>query len=174
MLATDPDADRVGIAMECPDGSYELVTGNEVGVLLLDYIAAGRIEKGTMPKDPVAVKSIVSTPLADAVAAHYGVEMRNVLTGFKWIGDQIAQLEEDMHKMQERMDMDATYRPVVLLEKKYAVYLEAGENVLEALQPTEKERSLIVDNAKLLLIGEFMDAYGYEKTFENEKFVIFE
>jgi hypothetical protein len=54
------------------------------------------------------------------------------------------------------------------------VYLEAGENVLEALQPTEKERSLIVDNAKLLLIGEFMDAYGYEKTFENEKFVIFE
>lgn len=87
---------------------------------------------------------------------------------------QIAQLEEDMHKMQERMDMDATYRPVVLLEKKYAVYLEAGENALEALQPTEKERSLIVDNAKLLLIGEFMDAYGYEKTFENEKFVIFE
>ena len=87
---------------------------------------------------------------------------------------QIAQMEEDMHKMQERMDMDATYRPVVLLEKKYAVYLEAGENVLEALQPTEKERSLIVDNAKLLLIGEFMDAYGYEKTFENEKFVIFE
>ena len=89
-------------------------------------------------------------------------------------GIVIAQLEEDMHKMQERMDMDATYRPVVLLEKKYAVYLEAGENALEALQPTEKERSLIVDNAKLLLIGEFMDAYGYEKTFENEKFVIFE
>ena len=93
MLATDPDADRVGIAMKCPDGSYELVSGNEVGVLLLDYIAAGRIEKGTMPKNPVAVKSIVSTPLADAVAEHYGVELRSVLTGFKWIGDQIAQLE---------------------------------------------------------------------------------
>ena len=93
LLATDPDADRVGIAMKCPDGSYELVSGNEVGVLLLDYIAAGRIEKGTMPKNPVAVKSIVSTPLADAVAEHYGVELRSVLTGFKWIGDQIAQLE---------------------------------------------------------------------------------
>ena len=93
MLATDPDADRVGIAMKCPDGSYELVTGNEMGVLLLDYICAGRIEKGTMPKNPVAVKSIVSTPLADMVAAHYGVEMRSVLTGFKWIGDQIARLE---------------------------------------------------------------------------------
>ena len=93
MLATDPDADRVGIAMKCPDGSYELVSGNEMGVLLLDYICAGRIEKGTMPKNPVAVKSIVSTPLADAVAKNYGVELRSVLTGFKWIGDQIAQLE---------------------------------------------------------------------------------
>ena len=93
MLATDPDADRVGIAMKCPDGSYELVSGNEMGVLLLDYICAGRIEKGTMPKNPVAVKSIVSTPLADAVAKNYGVELRSVLTGFKWIGDQIAKLE---------------------------------------------------------------------------------
>ena len=93
MLATDPDADRVGIAMKCPDGSYELVSGNEVGVLLLDYICAGRIEKGTMPDRAVAVKSIVSTPLADAVAKNYGVELRSVLTGFKWIGDQIAQLE---------------------------------------------------------------------------------
>ena len=93
MLATDPDADRVGIAMKCPDGSYELVSGNEMGVLLLDYICAGRIEQGTMPEKPVAVKSIVSTPLADAVAKNYGVELRSVLTGFKWIGDQIAQLE---------------------------------------------------------------------------------
>ena len=93
MLATDPDADRVGIAMRCPDGTYELVSGNEMGVLLLDYICAGRIEKGTMPKNPVAVKSIVSTPLADKVAEHYGVELRHTLTGFKWIGDQIAQLE---------------------------------------------------------------------------------
>jgi len=95
MLATDPDADRVGIAMKCPDGSYELVSGNEVGVLLLDYICEGRIEKGTMPQNAVAVKSLVSTPLADAIAANYGVEMRNVLTGFKWIGDQIARLEAD-------------------------------------------------------------------------------
>jgi len=100
MLATDPDADRVGIAMKCPDGSYELVSGNEMGVLLLDYICAGRIEKGTMPKNPVAVESIVSTPLADLVAKHYGVELRHTLTGFKWIGDQIAQLEA--HGEEER------------------------------------------------------------------------
>ena len=98
MLATDPDADRVGIAMKCPDGSYELVTGNEMGVLLLDYICAGRIEKGTMPKDPVAVMSLVSTPLAKAVAAHYNVELRNVLTGFKWIGDQILGLEKNQQE----------------------------------------------------------------------------
>ncbi len=93
MLATDPDADRVGIAVKCKDGSYELLSGNEVGVLLLDYICAGRIEQGTMPKNAVMCKSIVSTPLADKVAEHYGVECRNVLTGFKWIGDQIAKLE---------------------------------------------------------------------------------
>ena len=93
MLATDRDADRVGIARKCPDGSYELVSGNEMGVLLLDYICAGRIENGTMPKNPVAVMSIVSTPLADKVAEHYGVELRHTLTGFKWIGDQIARLE---------------------------------------------------------------------------------
>ena len=95
MLATDPDADRVGIAMKTPEGEYELVTGNEMGVLLLDYICAGRIEKGTMPKDPVAVMSIVSSMLADKVAEHYGVELRHVLTGFKWIGDQIKTLEEN-------------------------------------------------------------------------------
>ncbi len=87
---------------------------------------------------------------------------------------QIGQLQLDMSSMQERMDADVTYRPVVLLEKKYAVYLEEGEAALEALQPTEKERGYIVDNPKLRLIGEFMDAYGYEKTFENEKFVIYE
>ena len=95
MLATDPDADRVGIAMKCPDGSYELVTGNEMGALLLDYICAGRIEKGTMPKAPVAVMSLVSTPLAKAIAKHYNVELRSVLTGFKWIGDQILSLEKE-------------------------------------------------------------------------------
>lgn len=95
MLATDPDADRVGIAMKCPDGTYELVTGNEMGALLLDYICAGRIENGTMPKDPVAVMSLVSTPLAKAIAKHYNVELRSVLTGFKWIGDQILNLEKN-------------------------------------------------------------------------------
>ena len=94
LLATDPDADRVGIAMRTENGEYELVSGNEMGVLLLDYIAAGRTAEGTLPKNPIAVKSIVSTPLADKVAADYGVEIRHTLTGFKWIGEQIKFLEE--------------------------------------------------------------------------------
>ena len=94
LLATDPDADRVGIAIRTEEGEYELVSGNEMGVLLLDYIASGRKQEGTLPKNPVAVKSIVSTPLADKVAADYGVELRHTLTGFKWIGEQIKFLEE--------------------------------------------------------------------------------
>lgn len=93
VLATDPDADRVGIAVN-HHGEFILPTGNEVGVLMLDYIAKQRISQGTMPKNPVAVKSIVSTPLADVVAKSYGVQMINVLTGFKYIGEQITLLEQ--------------------------------------------------------------------------------
>lgn len=94
VLATDPDADRVGIAVKDAQGSYALLTGNEVGVLLLDYLCAARTENGTMPENPIMVKSIVSTNLADVVAEHYGVKPVNVLTGFKYIGEQIHLLEE--------------------------------------------------------------------------------
>ncbi len=94
LLATDPDADRVGIAV--PEGDdYRLITGNEVGAMLLDYILMRRKEKGTLPQNPVAVKSIVSTSICDKIAAKYGCEMRDVLTGFKYIGEQIALLEKD-------------------------------------------------------------------------------
>ena len=93
LLATDPDCDRVGIAV--PDGDdYALFTGNEVGALLLEYICKERIALGTMPKDPVAVKTIVTTDITKAICAKYGVELREVLTGFKFIGEQIGWLEE--------------------------------------------------------------------------------
>lgn len=95
LLATDPDCDRVGIAVPDSDGNYVLFSGNEVGAMLLEYICKERIALGKMPKSPVAVKSIVSTAIADAIAADYGVEMRNVLTGFKFIGEQIGYLEAD-------------------------------------------------------------------------------
>ncbi len=92
LLGTDPDCDRMGVAV--PDGDdYRLLSGNEMGVLLLDYICRRRLAQGTMPENPVAVTTIVSTDMADAVAAEYGVELRRVLTGFKFIGEQIARLE---------------------------------------------------------------------------------
>lgn len=92
VLATDPDADRVGIASREKDG-FRLFSGNEVGALLLDFIASAREENGTMPENPVAVRSLVSTKLADAVATGHGIEMKSVFTGFRFIGKVIAELE---------------------------------------------------------------------------------
>ena len=97
LLATDPDCDRVGIAVRRADGSYQLLSGNETGILLLDYILAQRTKHGTLPKDPVMVKTIVTMDLGERIAAHYGVETVNVLTGFKFIGEQIGRLEKEGH-----------------------------------------------------------------------------
>lgn len=93
LLATDPDCDRVGIAVPSDNG-YVLFTGNEVGALLLEYICTERTALGTMPKKPVAVKTIVTTDITRAIAKEFGVEMIEVLTGFKFIGEQIGFLEE--------------------------------------------------------------------------------
>ena len=93
LLATDPDSDRVGIAVR-QDGEYVLMSGNEVGALLFDYICSQRIANGTMPKDPVAVTTIVSTRMTAAIAKKYGVQLIDVLTGFKYIGEQIGLLEK--------------------------------------------------------------------------------
>lgn len=94
LLATDPDADRVGIAVPDGKGGYALFSGNEVGAMLLEYICEQRIQKGTMPKHPVAVKTIVTTDIVEAICKAYGVELIEVLTGFKFIGEQIGFLEE--------------------------------------------------------------------------------
>lgn len=94
LLATDPDCDRVGIAVKNKQGEHVLVTGNEVGMLLLDYICSRRIAMETMPEDPVAVKTIVTIDMAERIAEHYGVKVINVLTGFKFIGEQIGLLEK--------------------------------------------------------------------------------
>lgn len=93
LLATDPDCDRVGIAVRRNDGEYVLLTGNEVGVLLLDYICTRRKQMGTMPDNPVCIKTIVTTDLAERVASSYGVKTLNVLTGFKYIGEEIGRME---------------------------------------------------------------------------------
>lgn len=97
-LATDPDCDRVGIAVKDSEGKYILLSGNETGVLLLDYICLCRVANGTMPTDAVMVKSIVTTELAERIAEHYGVKTINVLTGFKYIGEYIGTLEKAGNK----------------------------------------------------------------------------
>lgn len=93
LLATDPDCDRVGIAVPDGKGGYALFSGNEVGAMLLEYICEQRIKKGTMPKDPIAVKTIVTTDIVNLIGKEYGVEIIDVLTGFKFIGEQIGFLE---------------------------------------------------------------------------------
>ncbi len=108
LLATDPDADRVGIAVP-HEGEYKLISGNEVGVLMLDYIARCRTLSGNMPKNPIAVKSIVTTGLANRVGANYGIEVIDVLTGFKYIGEQIAMLEENEQEDRFLLGFEESY-----------------------------------------------------------------
>ena len=94
LLATDPDCDRVGIAVKNKTGEYELLTGNQTGMLLLDYICSQRQRHGKMPVDPVMVKTIVTMDMGEQIASHYGLRTINVLTGFKFIGEQIGKLEQ--------------------------------------------------------------------------------
>lgn len=94
LLATDPDCDRVGIAVPGENGEYVLFTGNEVGAMLLEYICSERTKKGTMPKNPITVKTIVTTDIIKKIAKEYNVEVIEVLTGFKFIGEQIGILEK--------------------------------------------------------------------------------
>lgn len=94
LLATDPDCDRVGVAVKNRAGEYELLTGNQVGLLLLDYICSQRTKHGKMPVDPVMIKTIVTMDMGEQIATHYGLRTINVLTGFKFIGEQIGELEK--------------------------------------------------------------------------------
>lgn len=105
MLATDPDCDRVGIAVKDEKEKYILLSGNEVGILLLDYICSQRIKHNDMPSNPVMIKTIVSMDLAEQIATFYGVDSINVLTGFKYIGEQIGILEEKINKIIISLDL---------------------------------------------------------------------
>ncbi len=109
LLATDPDADRVGIAVREEDGDYALMSGNAVGCLLLEYILSCKKAAGTLPKEPVVVKTIVTTDLAARVAQKYGCEVRNLLTGFKYIGEQIGLLEAAGHPERYVLGFEESY-----------------------------------------------------------------
>lgn len=151
LLATDPDADRVGIAVK--DGNdYQLLSGNEVGVLLLDFICRMRREANTMPCDPVAVTTIVSTSLVDDVARAYDVEVRRVLTGFKYIGGVIAELEDTGHPERfifgfeesygylagtHARDKDAVVASMLICEMA-EYYRTKGKNLYRAMQDIYK------------------------------------
>ena len=94
LLATDPDADRMGAAVRQPDGTYQVITGNQIAAILLDYLLFAHQKAGTLPANAAAVKSIVSSELPTVIAEHYGAKMVNVLTGFKCIAEQIKNYEE--------------------------------------------------------------------------------
>ena len=146
LLATDPDADRVGIAIPSGD-EYRLFTGNEVGALLLEYILKCRKANGTLPENPVAVKTIVTSDVCLKIAEDYGCELRDVLTGFKFIGEQIANLEavgeEDRYVFgfEESYgylagtyvrDKDAVIASMLICEM-VAYYKSQGKNLIEVL-----------------------------------------
>jgi len=147
LLATDPDCDRVGIAVKEGE-EYTLISGNEVGLLLLDYICSQRVKHSRMPIDPVLIKTIVTTDLAEVIAKHYGVKTINVLTGFKFIGEQIGLLEKQGKEtsyifgfeesygylsgsyVRDKDAVDGTF----LICEMFAYYKTQGESLVEKLE----------------------------------------
>ena len=153
MIGTDPDCDRMGAAVPDGQGGYRLITGNEMGVLLFDYICRTRLANGTMPKDPVAVTTIVSTDMATPIAAKYGVELRSTLTGFKFIGEQIGNLEAEGHVERYIFGFEESYgylsgghvrdkdavNAVMLACEAAAWYAAQGMSLLDAVNALYKE-----------------------------------
>lgn len=147
LLATDPDCDRVGAAVKTADG-YSLISGNEMGVLLLDFICKMRQKNGTLPENPVAVKTVVTTPMAARVAEHYGVELLDVLTGFKFIGEQIGLLEQKGEESRYIFGFEESYgylsgsfvrdkdavNASLLICEMYAWYKALGKSLADVLE----------------------------------------
>ncbi|KPN80676.1 phospho-sugar mutase [Apilactobacillus kunkeei] len=152
LIATDPDADRLGAAVRQPDGSYELMTGNQIASVLLDYILTAKKNANELPTDGTVVKSIVSTELATKIANNYGVEMQNVLTGFKYIAEKIKDFEENkdhtfLFGFEESFgylikpfvrDKDAI-QSTVLLAEVAAYYKQKGQTLYDGLQSIYKK-----------------------------------
>lgn len=153
ILGTDPDADRVAIAVPDGDGGFVKLSGNELGFMLLDYVLKARTAKNDIPEGAITVRSIVSSPLADRIAAHYGVTMKAVLTGFKYIGGEILKLEEkgEPHKFifgfeescgylkgTYARDKDAIVASMLVCELAASLKNE-GRNILDALADVYKK-----------------------------------
>lgn len=153
LLGTDPDCDRCGTAVPDGKGGYRLITGNEMGIILLDYICRTRKALGTMPADPVAVTTIVSTDMATPVAKKYGVELRRTLTGFKFIGEQIGLLEAEGRPDRYIFGFEESYgylsgahvrdkdavNATLLVCEAAAWYAKQGMTLLDAIEALYKE-----------------------------------
>lgn len=152
LIGVDPDADRLGAAVRQPNGEYKLLTGNQIAAILLNYILTARKDAGTLPANAVAVKSIVSSEFATKVAANFNVEMINVLTGFKFIAEQIKNFEADgLHTFMFGFEESYGYliRPfvrdkdaiqsLVMLAEVAAFYKKQGMNLYDGLQELFKK-----------------------------------
>ncbi|MCD7845634.1 MAG: phospho-sugar mutase [Oscillospiraceae bacterium] len=173
LLATDPDCDRVGIAVKS-GGEYVLLSGNEVGMLLLDYICSQRAKHGKMPQNPVLVKTIVTIDMAEQIGAKYGVRTINVLTGFKYIGEQIGLLESQGKADSYLLGFEESYGYLsgsyvrdkdavdgaFLICEMFAYYKTRGVSLLEKLDALYQEYGYCLNT---LHSYEFEGATGFEK-----------
>ena len=174
ILATDPDCDRVGIAVKAQDGSYQLMSGNEVGAMLLDYLLTQREEKGTMPPEPVAIKSFVTTNIAAKIAQKHACKMKEVLTGFKYIGEYITDLEKEGKENNfilgfeesygylcgtHARDKDAVVASMLICEMA-AYYKSIGKSLIEVMQDLYEQFGIYKHTVVSL---QFEGAEGMEK-----------
>lgn len=174
LLATDPDCDRVGIAVRDARGEYVLLSGNETGLLLLDYICSQREKHRKMPQDPVMVKTIVTMDLGEKIASRYGVETRNVLTGFKFIGEQIGLLEKEGHSERYVFGFEESYgylsgayvrdkdgvNAASLICEMFSYYRTKGRSLLERLEELYREYGYCLNT---LHSYEFEGASGFAR-----------
>ena len=174
LLATDPDCDRCGIAVRNAQGGYQLLTGNETGMLLLDYICSRRLALHRMPADPVLVKTIVTTDMGEKIAAHYGVQTVNVLTGFKFIGETIGRLEAQGRADRYIFGFEESYgylsgtyvrdkdavNAAFLICEMFAYYKARGVSLLEKLDELYRAYGYCLNT---LHSYEFEGAAGFEK-----------
>ena len=174
LLATDPDADRCGIAVKKPSGDYQLLSGNEVGLLLLDYICSQRVKHDHMPSTPVFIKTIVTMDLAEAIADHYGCQTINTLTGFKFIGEQIGMLEAQGRASDYVLGFEESYgyltgsyvrdkdavNAAFMICEMFAYYRTRGISLLEKLEEIYKTYGYCLNT---LHSYEFPGSAGMEK-----------
>ena len=166
IIGTDPDCDRVGIVVRNKEGQYVTMTGNQVGVLLTEYILSQKKEKGTLPANGVVIKTIVTTEMARAVAANYGVEIMDVLTGFKFIGEKMKAFEENGYDKQYVFGFEESYGYLagtyvrdkdavvasMLIAEMAAWYKSRGMSLYEGMQELYEKYGVYLESLKSIVL----------------------